>query len=315
MRRDKTTASEKQYILGLDGGGTKTHAVLFDVNDKEFANPLKTTLAGPSNLNSTGKDRVRAHFQAILRDLDVQVSSIVATGLGAAGISGPRVYETLHEILSSLGLQNLCIVGDQAAALRGALDHEPGILLIAGTGSIAMGQGPRGLARAGGFGHLIGDEGSGYSIGKAFLSETLKVFDGQREHSRMTKAVHEFLDTEDPIAEIMGLFYQAPFDKSRIARFAVVMDPLLDEGDAETLAIAKHEAGVLLRLVETVAKKISGKDLNLVLAGSLLKSKPYRQVFMDLLTESRANYTLTEAKSDAASGAASLARDLLETVS
>ena len=311
MKQD-TLHSSRQYILGLDGGGTKTHAVLYDASDEEFSNPLKTALSGPSNLNSTSQTDVRDHFKALLKDLGIPVSRILATGLGVAGISGPGVKDTLHEILTELGLKNLCIVGDQAAALRGALGHEPGILLIAGTGSIAMGQGPKGIERAGGFGHHVGDEGSGYALGKIFLAETIKCLDGQRDPGPLTRAVVEVLDHSDPVARIMDLFYGVPFDKSRIARYAVVMDQLLEAGDPETLAIAKREAGSLLTLVRTVAKKIGGSDLKLVPAGSLLKSKFYRQVFLDLMAESGETYDLVEARADAASGAAMLARDKIE---
>jgi len=85
-----------------------------------------------------------------------------------------------------------------------------------------------------------------------------------------------------------------------------------EAGDPETLAIAKREAGSLLTLVRTVAKKIGGSDLKLVPAGSLLKSKFYRQVFLDLMAESGETYDLVEARADAASGAAMLARDKIE---
>lgn len=313
MRRDETSTSNKHYILGLDGGGTKTHAVLFALDDIDCSSPLKTALAGPCNLNSTTEADVRAHFQTILSELDVLVSNIVATGLGAAGISGPGVQDKLHAILSGLNLHNLCIVGDQVAALRGALGPDPGILLIAGTGSIAIGQGSGDTARAGGFGHLVGDEGSGYALGKIFLAETLKAFDGQRAHSPLTQAITDRLSSNDPIAEIMGLFYSQPFDKSRVAQFAVVMDSLLEMGDAETLSIAECEATSLVSLVQAVTKKIKESELKLVLSGSLLKSEDYRAVFLDRLenTETEATYIITEAIADAACGAAMLARELI----
>jgi len=156
-------------------------------------------------------------------------------------------------------LKNLCIVGDQAAALRGALGprtrhpaHRRDRLHRHGTR-------PERIERAGGFGHLVGDEGSGYALGKIFLAETIKCLDGQRDPGPLTRAVVEVLDHSDPVARIMDLFYGVPFDKSRIARYAVVMDQLLEAGDPETLAIAKREAGSLLTLVRTLPRRSAAR--------------------------------------------------------
>lgn len=169
------------YYLGIDGGGTKT---LCAVGDE--AHVLATAASGPSNIIRVGEAAARESMSQAVRQAcaaagitPAQVSHACA---GAAGAARPEIAEivrdALAEILSSREDKNIIVVGDMQIALEAAFDAGPGVIVIAGTGSIAYGRDAHGnTARAGGWGFAISDEGSAHWIGRAAVSAILRVAD------------------------------------------------------------------------------------------------------------------------------------------
>lgn len=300
-------------ILGMDGGGTKTKAYLFEYDAGKISEPLKAITAGPSSLTGSTAKQVYDNLKSILDELQLHGEDLAFVGLGTAGISRPDTQTILLELFHKLGIEQALIVGDQEAALRGALGKEPGILLIAGTGSIAFGQHDDRYVRVGGYGHLIDDAGSGYALGQEILRQTIRVIDGRKAPTELTRQVMERLGKGDPqatLTAIMDICYTPPFDKSEIASLAVLLDERIEAGDEDAINIAREGVNELLLLGETAARKLALTKANLVLAGSLLlKSEPYRQLFAQALQESPISFKLREAKADAATGAALLAAD------
>ena len=166
----KRRASARELVLGVDGGGTKTRAVIMDSRGRVVGEGA----AGPSNPLRVGISNAAA---AIREAVDkacvmagVQRSDLVAAEIGLAGVRRGDLRLRMREALSGLAIDVLEVVTDADIALYGATDGEPGIVIIAGTGSICCGTNARGRHEcAGGWGPLAGDEGSGSWIARRAL--------------------------------------------------------------------------------------------------------------------------------------------------
>ena len=301
-----------KQLIGIDGGGTSTKATLYEYAPGGVGQALRYAESGPSNLNSNSPEQVRANLAELYAALNPEEA--VAVGLGVAGITTPGVTEQLTQFLEEIGYPKVVvIVGDYESALRGAFDREPGVLLIAGTGSIAYGQARDGrLHRAGGYGHLISDGGSAYSIGQALLSAYVKAYDGSIEKTALLQALEDQLGKtpQEALDALMSLAYKLPFDKARIAALARLQDAFLAKRDPLALKIAREGAEELRILIDTVAKPLGEEKVELALAGGMLLHNPeYRLVLEETLKQSDLEYEVTAPRADAMAGAADLARE------
>ena len=155
------------YVLGIDGGGTKTQCAVGDESKL-----LATATAGPSNVLRVGETQARESLHQSVRQAcaaaGITPAQITHTCIGAAGAARPQVAETVRRILAEILPSPIHVVGDMQIALEAAFGAGPGVLVIAGTGSIAYGRDRQGnTARAGGWGYAISDEGSAHWIGRA----------------------------------------------------------------------------------------------------------------------------------------------------
>jgi N-acetylglucosamine kinase-like BadF-type ATPase len=192
---------EKQLcFVGVDGGGTKTHAV---VTDHEL-NVLGDGLAGPSNFLRVGVEPAVAAVEAAVAEAcaraGVPLSRVTAIGIGLAGVDHPVHRRTMREALAKrLPVAELVLVGDAQCAVAGATDLAPGVVVIAGTGSVALGVDAKGrMARSGGWGPTMGDEGSGYDIARRALAAVAGALDGRAPETSLTRRVCEHLGVAGP---------------------------------------------------------------------------------------------------------------------
>ena len=157
--------------IGLDGGGTKTKCVLVD----EEMNVLSEMIGGPSNFLVFGLDKVTQSLFNLITDCakqaDINLSKIDSILLGTAGAGRRADAERLENSFiqksneSNISINKFAVESDARIALEGAFSGEPGSILIAGTGSIMFGKDSEGnIHRVGGFGRILGDEGSGFHI-------------------------------------------------------------------------------------------------------------------------------------------------------
>ena len=165
------------YYLGIDGGGTKTTCAVGDE-----LHLLATATAGPSNIVRVGETQARESLQRSVRQAcaaaGITPAEVAQTCVGGAGAARPELTALVRGILSEILPTPIEVVGDMQIALDAAFDTGPGIIVIAGTGSIAYGRDLQGrTARAGGWGFAIGDEGSAYWIGRATVSAVLRASD------------------------------------------------------------------------------------------------------------------------------------------
>ncbi len=174
------------YYLGIDGGGTKTTCAVGDE-----ARLLAMATAGASNIVRVGEAQARESLQGSVRQAcaaaGIAPEQVVRTCVGGSGAARPELAEVVKSILAEILTTPIDVVGDMQIALEAAFDCGPGVIVIAGTGSIAYGRDQEGrTARAGGWGFAIGDEGSAHWIGRAAVSALLRAADltGETSESR-----------------------------------------------------------------------------------------------------------------------------------
>lgn len=291
-------------VIGIDGGGTSAKATLYDTEGMQV---MATASAGSVSLTGSFYAEVRRNLHLLLDQLPDE--DIVAIGIGVAGVSKPGVREEITGILRERYEDAVIVVeGDHEAALRGAFGKSSGILLIAGTGAIAIGQDQGAFYRVGGYGHILDDEGSAYAIGRDILISWIRQYDGRAERSSLHDAFEEIL-TDDglPIEQVMGLAYRNPFNKAKIAALAVLLDPSLQEGDSVAAAIAERAVSALELLIRTLASRFESR-VPLVLAGGVLaQSAEIRGRLVAKLAEADLNVEIVKPRADAMAGAADYA--------
>ena len=289
------------FVAGIDGGGTHTRIELRDM-ENGF---LRRWEFGPFNLNAIGE----AAFRGLLREAFAwcgDMSDCARLCVGAAGVSNPRVKEILTEELEQSGFRGtwkLC--GDQEIALRGAMDG-PGVVLIAGTGSICFGKNEAGdTARSGGYGHLIDDGGSGYALGRDVLGCAVRCMDGRAKDTGILQAVCDRLGSAE---NIVPFVYHPKTDKAAIARFSAIAVERADLGDSEALNILRHGAEELAQLVRAAQQRLKLSDCRIALLGGLLEAdNAYRREVADAL---RSLGTVISPEHNALWGAAQMAWEL-----
>ncbi|HEV2659540.1 MAG TPA: BadF/BadG/BcrA/BcrD ATPase family protein, partial [Ktedonobacteraceae bacterium] len=238
------------YALGIDGGGSKTCAVLVD----EQGNECGRGLAGSSNYHAVGIEQAAAHIRAAVEEalLTSNCSQPVKSAwLGLAGIDRPADYDALlphlRFVAAAVRLTN------DAELVLSALEEQAGVALIAGTGSIALGQDGKGRSeRCGGWGHLLGDEGSGYAIGLRALQAAVRAADGRGPETRLLELVLRYwqLTSAD---EIIGKVY-SDGDKAAIAAVSALTFQAALAGDDMACTIVQEAARELAHAAVTLGK-------------------------------------------------------------
>jgi glucosamine kinase len=165
------------YYLGIDGGGTKTTCAVGD--DTRL---LATAIAGPSNIVRVGEAQARESLHQAVRQAcmaaGITPAQVARTCVGGSGAARPEVAAIVRRALAEILSTPIDVVGDMEIALESAFDTGPGVIVIAGTGSIAFGRNREGVTgRAGGWGFAIGDEGSAHWIGREAVRVALRTAD------------------------------------------------------------------------------------------------------------------------------------------
>ncbi|WP_438348507.1 N-acetylglucosamine kinase [Paenibacillus sp. FA6] len=304
-----------RYVAGLDGGGTKTAVAVADEN----GSVVHTFTSGAINYNGQDEDSIRLSFQEIFATIARVCGGLdhcVQICIGAAGVSNPTVITRLDVNVRECGYQGgLVITGDHETALYGAQEHLHGIILIAGTGSICYGRNEKGLShRTGGLGHLIDDEGSGYSIGRDILTAMVQANDGRLPPTEMTRMVYKQLSMET-VQQIVGFVYDQSTNKKDIAALAPILTDACALGDQVALTIARKSACSLFELVVPVVEKLSLQEGTLAMAGSvLLKATFVQTAFVKMLEQHYPGMQCIIARKDASSGAMLMALNRLNEI-
>ncbi|MGI8789100.1 MAG: BadF/BadG/BcrA/BcrD ATPase family protein [Pyrinomonadaceae bacterium] len=262
MRSAKTKHSPKSLniYLGIDGGGTKTQAVLFD----EQRNAIGEGFAGASNPLRVGVETAVANiFLAIDAACDAANKSrgdVVSAAFGLAGVRRTDLRERVRERLSQkLKIKSVEVVTDAEIALFGMSLGKAGIVVIAGTGSICYGRNAAGkTAIAGGWGPIAGDEGGGATIARRGLQAIAKSLDGRGEPTKLSEAGTNYFRTSTP-ENLLVAIYSPQMANAKIAGFARFVVETAQTGDKIAVGILR-EAGIELGLaVNAVIEKLNLK--------------------------------------------------------
>lgn len=297
------------YIIGIDGGGTKTAVTIIHEQGDAFF----TFTVGPINYNGGDADAIAASFGEIFNQTKLYCGNLQEVAhicIGAAGISNPLVVHLLEQHVRDHGYTGpLTITGDQETALYGAQNDMQGIILIAGTGSICFGVNEKGEQhRTGGFGHLIDDEGSGYSIGRNLLSVLVQAEDGRVQDTIIPAMVYEQLGLSN-VKDIVGFVYNKNTTKKDIAQLAPIMTTACEKGDALALALAEQCAASLYKLIVPVIERLKLYESPIAIAGSVLQKSCFvKEALERQLAQSYPQTKLILPIKDAAYGAVLLGR-------
>lgn len=269
------------YVIGIDGGGTKTRLAVCAPD----GTLLRRETLGAFNLSAIGEDGFRRRTEEILA-LCGDMRGCGAICVGGAGVSGAAAGEILRAELAAHGFAGkLLLCGDHEIALAGAM-QTPGCVLIAGTGSVCYGKNAAGETfRCGGGGHIIDDPGSGYTLGRDALAAALRTEDGRLSENALHAAVMDAVGGHD-IQGIFDFVYFSRRGKSDIAALAPLVLRCAEQGDAVSLAILRRGAAELARLVSAVTGRLGlDKKSPCALAGGLLaENNIYRRTVCEALT-------------------------------
>lgn len=267
--------SKRMYVLGIDAGGTKTVCLLAD----EQGSILAEARGGGANLQAHGElevEKVLHHvMDTALGERDIRPAAIC---LGIAGVDRPQDADAVRGIMRRIGSKaRTLVVNDALVALVAGAGEAPGIVIIAGTGSIAYGRNADGrAARAGGWGYLLGDEGSGFWIGRRALSAIVRAADGRGPATELTERVMTHLKLVRP-SDLIHETYYRDLKRAAIAGLSPVVEQARMAGDAvasDILANAAHELTAAAASV-TTRLGMRGEVFPTILAGGIFRAVPW----------------------------------------
>lgn len=278
------------YVLGIDGGGTKTHAVIADSAGRVIAEGF----SGAASPSRVGLEEAVRHIEQAVADAcaqaGIEIGDIDSACAAIAGINHPIHYHIMKDALDeALQIAGLELVTDARAALEGALDGMPGVVIIAGTGSIAIGVNEEGeQARAGGFGPTLSDEGSGYYIAQRALTVVVSSFDGRSPTTILAERICSRLGVASP-SDLPGVIYNSDSEPVEIAPLAELVDEAAREGDEVARQILTAAGSELGRLASSVIQKLglNSREFRVACVGSVFRSgefvlKPLREAVLSV---------------------------------
>lgn len=263
------------YFLGVDGGATKTLAVVADSKGDQ----VSVGRGGPSNRDAVGQETavmsVRNAIEAALCGAGLSGQDVTCAVLALAGIHTPQDQKLFRQELNYLDPPSgFYIQNDVVAAWAAGTTCEPGIVVVSGTGSNAFGVNASGHTwRAGGWGHILGDEGSGYWIGLVGMRAALNYYDGRGPKTRLLDRLTDFYGLSS-IEELAGLAYHCGLTKHEVAGFAVAVYEEAQQHDAVALRLFRKAGRDLGVAAAAVVRQLGMQEESfpLALTGSVFAS-------------------------------------------
>jgi glucosamine kinase len=279
------------YYLGIDGGGTKTTCVVGDE-----VSPLGSAVTGPSNITRVGEARARESLQDAVRHAcaaaKIDLRQVQRACVGVAGAGRQEIVVAVRKVITEIVTGEIEVVGDMEIAMEAAFGAGPGVIVIAGTGSIAYGRDAQGkTARAGGWGFVSSDEGSGYWIGRTAVSALLRAADegadGRTDEQRSDEQFFPLFRGMKSAWKLESIEELARTSNSS-PDFATLLPAVLaaaDAGDELARQVLRQAGRELAQLASIVARKLFAQDIfhiPLAMAGGVFRyATIVREVFCD----------------------------------
>ena len=263
------------HVLGIDAGGTKTACLLADGEGRVIGEGR----AGGANLQVEGELGVEKALHAVMDQATGGVELAVDTiCLGIAGADRDADGRVMRGIMRRIGGRSrVLIVNDALIALVAGVGEAAGVVIICGTGSIAYGRNAANqAARAGGWGHLLGDEGSGYWIGRRALRAVARAADGRGPATALSARVLNHFALAKP-SDLIAEIYERQLRHHALAQLARLVQQARDEGDEVATQILEQAAHELVRAARSVVERLGlGDDAaSFVLAGGVFTGVPW----------------------------------------
>ena len=304
-----------KYLIGIDGGGTKTDCAISDLSGKI----IRKSTGKPSNFLIIGVEEAAENIFALIEEnlfaLEGDFSDVKQIVIGVAGAGREEDAMLLEKSFKDYSEQQgvhfkgVKIVSDAHVALEGAFPDSSGCILISGTGSILFGKDKDSkVHRVGGFGRLIGDEGSGYSIGRRALNAVTKEIDGRGQRTVITELLNNQIDSgvQD---KLINKVYKEKLDVSSIAKIVI---KAAEQGDIVANKILNDESNELVLYIKAFLEKISTDKLNISFSGSLIdKRNFYSDLLKKKIKESLSIVKVVKSVSSPVQGAILLAKRII----
>jgi N-acetylglucosamine kinase-like BadF-type ATPase len=261
-----------QLLLGIDGGGTHTTALLANSTGQVIGRGA----AAGSNPRAVGFATSTAAIRAATAEALVAAglpadAPLAAACLGIAGVGRPLHRAQLQRWAESVRLAQRClVVTDVEPVLAAGTPHGWGVALISGTGSCSFARSPDGRTlQVGGWGYLLGDEGSGYDLALRALRLATQTADGRAAAHALLAAVLDEWALTAP-ADLVEQVYERGLTRPELAALTRPVLALVDAGDADALGLIDQAAADLAHMAVTAARRLELADPPLALAGGLL---------------------------------------------
>jgi glucosamine kinase len=280
------------YYLGIDGGGSKTICSIGNETSE-----LATATSGPSNITRVGEEGARESLHRAIREAcaiaKVNPQQVQRARIGVAGAGQPEIANAVRQIVAEVIPGEIQVTGDIEIALAAAFGQGPGVIVIAGTGSIAYGRNAKGqIVRAGGWGFAISDEGSAHWIGRAVVTTWLRALDLGTEENQEDRRVAE---SSPLLCEMKEAWDVHSFDEflrkaNSHPDFPALLPAIITAADAgnELAGSVLAQAGAeLAQLAGIVISRLFAADIikasiPLAMVGGVFKhSARVREVFCD----------------------------------
>lgn len=263
------SSNGEKWFIGIDGGGSKTRAAICNETGQvraivvgESSNPLSRSWG---DVEAT----LRQLIEAVRIKAGAKEEEVAGLFIGLGGADRPQIKERIqHAFVEEWG-ERLLIDNDVIAALYAGTWGQPGVVLLAGTGSIACAFSKEGARhRVGGWGYLVGDEGSGFDLGKKAAIAVLREYDGRGEPTVLTRLFMDHYGVERP-DELINLIYGGSNPRMELAKTSQLVEQAATLGDPVANALIMQAVGDLLELADACLKKVQ-EPVPVVLAGGLL---------------------------------------------
>ena len=261
------------YFIGIDGGGSNLRVVVVDENMQIQV----TARRGTANPSIIGREQSAALVQDALREVLAQNHEpILGVGIGIAGASAVYARDWLHSVIHAvLPDVHIAAASDNEIALVGANGAREGVLLLSGTGSVILGVNANGESlQVGGWGYLLGDEGSGYWIGMQALQLITKVFDGQYQgETSLKQRIMDELKLEKSTDILAWLYGQKPTPVPHVAQLSRLVLEAAEAGDVPAQNIITQAAAALVHQASAAIRQLKIDKPRFAFAGGLLESQ------------------------------------------
>jgi N-acetylglucosamine kinase-like BadF-type ATPase len=297
-----------RYVIGIDAGGTKTVGLLGD----ESGTVLREARSGGANLRLQGELSVEKSLFQVIDALDAP-QAVDALCLGIAGVGNDADRAVVRDVLRRLGIRRAVrIVNDAEIALVAGAPDGHGIVLVSGTGSIAYGVDPSGKnARSGGWGYLLGDEGSAFWLGHAAVRAGIRAADGRGPATILFERICEHLDLREPV-RLVEWFYDQELSRTRVAQLARLVEEAAADGDETAQDLLDHAARHLARAARAVERQLDFPGaFPLVLSGGAFRACPSLVRRLEARLDDLPNARVVRLEVEPATGAVKLALELL----